>query len=148
MSTPLLLSNNFVLKALKENISLSPMKLQKIIYFTYRDYLQLTNARLFSELISAWKFGPVVESVYNHFKPFGSSSISKFYRNSGGEVLILSESVDPFGGIIQSVWNKYRHYNGIELSKITHQEGSAWYKAWTTRKKYLDDKDIKNEQLE
>ena len=148
MSTPLFLANNFILKALQEKMPLSPMKLQKLIYFTYRDFLQRTNNQLFSESISAWKFGPVVESVYHHFSPFGSSSIDKFYKDSAGAVSILSESSGAFGAIIRSVWEKYRFHSGIELSRITHKVGSAWYKAWTTRRPYLNDEDIKNEQSE
>jgi uncharacterized phage-associated protein len=124
------------------------MKLQKLIYFTYRDYLKKENNDLFSEPISAWKYGPVVESVYNHFKPFGAKSINKFYRNSVGDVAILSESSEVFGSVIKSIWEKYRPFSGIDLSKITHREGSAWYKAWTNGKKYLDDEDIKNEPSE
>jgi uncharacterized phage-associated protein len=148
MSTPLFLSNNFILKALKEEVALSPMKLQKLIYFTYRDYLRKTGNQLFSELICAWKYGPVVESVYNHFKPFGSSSINKFYKNSAGDVSILSESSEGFGDVVRSVWGKYREYSGIDLSKITHREGTAWYKAWTAGEKYLRDEDIKDERVE
>ena len=146
MSAPLFLSNNFIMKALQEKISLSPMKLQKLIYFTYRDYLQSTGKQLFSEPISAWKYGPVVESVYNHFKPFGANGINKFYKNSAGEVSILLESFAPFGDAIRQVWDRYRCYTGIDLSKITHKERSAWYKAWTTGKAYLENEDIKNER--
>ena len=148
MSTPLFLSNNIIMKALQEKISLSPMKLQKLIYFTYRDYFKLTDGKLFSEPISAWKFGPVVESVYNHFKPFGASSINKFYKNSVGDVFVLSEAADAFGSVIKSVWGKYCHKTGIELSNMTHIPGTAWHKAWTSGYGYLKDEDIKNELSE
>ena len=148
MSTPLFLSNNFVMKALQEKISLSPMKLQKLIYFTYRDYLQSTDNQLFSEPISAWKFGPVVESVYNHFKPFGSRSINKFYKNSAGEVCVLAESSEVFGNVIRLIWGKYRTFSGIYLSGLTHKPGTAWHKAWVSNAIYLKDDDIKNEQPE
>jgi uncharacterized phage-associated protein len=146
MSTPLFLSNNFIQKALREDVTLSPMKLQKLIYFTYRDYLQATDVPLFSEPISAWRYGPVVESVYNHFKPFGANGINKFYKNSAGEVSVLLESSAPFGDIIRQVWDRYRCYTGIDLSRMTHKEGSAWHKAWTAGKAHLDNEDIKNER--
>jgi len=152
MSTPLYLANNFILKTLQESsreiISLSPMKLQKLIYFTYRDYMQTTDSPLFHEPICAWKYGPVVEVVYNHFKPFKASSIDRFYRDSDDGVHILNESHDPIGDLINSVWNRYRRYNGIELSNITHRPGSAWYIAWTNFKQFLDNEDIKNERVE
>jgi uncharacterized phage-associated protein len=133
---------------LKEKISLSPMKLQKLIYFTYRDYLKGSGNKLFSERISAWRYGPVVESVYNHFKPFEAQSINKFYRNGIGDVLKLSESSEIFGSVIKSVWEKYRGFSGIELSKITHRKGTAWHKAWLNDDDYLNDEDIKNEPSE
>jgi len=146
MSTPLVLSNNFILRALQENVLLSPMKLQKLIYFTYRDYLQTTGIQLFTEQISAWRYGPVVESVYNHFKPFGASSINRFYKDSAGDASILVETND-LGKVISSVWSSYRSFDGIVLSEITHRQGTAWYKAWMSRSAYLNNEDIKNERV-
>ena len=148
MSTPLYLSNNFISKALQEKIHLSPMKLQKLIYFSYRDYLQNVNAKLFNEPFCAWKYGPVVEVVYTHFKPFGADSINRFYRDSGDTVNILSEGNNVFGNIVNFIWQKYRYFSGIDLSNITHREGSAWYKAWTNGRPFLDDEDIKNERID
>jgi uncharacterized phage-associated protein len=121
------------------------MKLQKLIYFTYRDYLKITGVPLFSESISAWKYGPVVESVYHHFSPFGAHSINRFYRDSIGEVKILQEENNLFGGVIKGVWDRYRCYTGTDLSNMTHKEGTAWHKAWANKKPYLADEDIKNE---
>ncbi|MDR0490372.1 MAG: DUF4065 domain-containing protein [Oscillospiraceae bacterium] len=148
MSTPLYLANNFIHKALQEDISLSPMKLQKLAYFTYRDYLQSAKESLFNEPFCAWKYGPVVEVIYSHFKPFGANSINRFYRDSSGDVLVIDEGSMPFGGIINAVWRKYRFFSGIELSEITHREGSAWHKAWTGRRPFLDNGDIKNERID
>ena len=148
MSTPLHLANNFIQKALQEDISLSPMKLQKLIYFTYRDYLQGTGDKLFIDPFCVWKYGPVVEVVYSHFKPFGANSINRFYRDSNDSVHIIDESVINFGATLNAVWNNYRHLSGIDLSKITHREGTAWYKAWTTHVPFLNNEDIKNEHVE
>jgi uncharacterized phage-associated protein len=135
------------MKALQENIDLSPMKLQKLIYFTYRDYLQRTNNKLFYEPICAWKYGPVVEVVYNHFRPFGANSINRFYKDSSDDVHILKETSNPFSNIFNSLWRQYRHLSGIELSRITHKVGTAWYIAWTKSEPFLADEDIRNEPI-
>lgn len=147
MSTPLFLANNFIKKALTEGISLSPMKLQKLIYFTYRNYYQATRKKLFSEPIETWQYGPVVEVVYAHFKPYGARSVDKFYRNSAGETLMLDESVPEVGSAICNVWERYKSYSGTTLSQITHQDGGAWQKANDRGSIYLSDEDILDDRV-
>jgi len=142
MSKPIYLANNFIQKALQEDISLSPMKLQKLIYFVYRDYLQKTEKPLFAERIGTWEHGPVVGSVYQEFKGYGRKSIKKFARNGSGDVRVLNEKDKQFGEVLNNVWNKYKHYSGSELSRITHQEGSAWSQARKEDVGYLRDEDI------
>ena len=51
---PLIISNNILSIAYKENIKITPMKLQKLLYFVYRDYLKETNEPLFSERLEVW----------------------------------------------------------------------------------------------
>jgi uncharacterized phage-associated protein len=121
------------------------MKLQKLIYFTYRDFIQTTGARLFHEPICAWKYGPVVEVVYYHFKPFAANSINRFYRDSKNTVRVLSEPNQKFGEVIGSVWARYKNHSGFELVKTTHEHGSAWHKATVERKQFLSDGDIIND---
>ena len=145
VTTALVLSNNFIRKTLNEEIPLSPMKLQKMIYFAYRDYLQQTGNQIFSEPFSAWKYGPVVESVYYQFNAFGAKSITKFYRDSIGDVRSISES-GTIGDIINAIWREYKLFDGIRLSQITHREGTAWHKAWISSVPYLEDEDIRNER--
>ncbi len=40
------------------------LKLQKLLYFAYAEFLLRTGERLFKEPILAFKYGPVVESVF------------------------------------------------------------------------------------
>ncbi|MCP5793232.1 DUF4065 domain-containing protein, partial [Klebsiella pneumoniae] len=77
---------NNILK--KQN--LTPIKLQKILYYVYVNCLVKHDAKLFDQPIEKWKFGPVVSDVYHSFKMHGTSHISttvsgyKFTDNADG----------------------------------------------------------------
>lgn len=147
-ANPLFLANNYIDRALKEDVSLSPMKLQKILYFTYRDYLQKCNKSLFSERFGAWKYGPVLETVYHEFKHYGSSSISNYdavLDDTTGEprAYKVNENDSPMlKQVINDVWDACKEKNGVELSVLTHREEGAWYAAYQADKEFLDDNDI------
>ena len=69
MVPALVLANNFIVEAQNGNIkNLTPMKLQKLMYFTYGRYAAQTGRQLFSENFQAWQYGPVLSSVYQEFK--------------------------------------------------------------------------------
>lgn len=143
------LANSILKKAFREQIPVTPMKLQKLIYFIYRDYLQKCNKPPFTEQFETWQYGPVLPSVYDEFKSFGSNKITKFAKDAQGDVYIVNESTSPaLTHSINTVWNKYKAYNGIALSQITHKDGSAWSKAFESGELTLDVKDIMNDRTE
>ncbi|MDR0406103.1 MAG: DUF4065 domain-containing protein [Clostridiales bacterium] len=146
MFTSLHVANNVLHKAFRDHEKITPMKLQKLLYFIYREYLIATQIPLFSERFQAWQYGPVLGAVYTHFKRYHSHGIKKYYEDSEGNVYLVDEDCDEhLKRALNLVWGKYHDWNGIELSELTHKEGTAWYNAVKYRKLYLDDKDIINE---
>lgn len=145
MITSVMVANNFIMRALNEKISLTPMKLQKLIYFLYKDYLKATDERLFTDQFEAWQYGPVLTSVYDEFKGFGANSITRFARDSLGDVYTALEEGD-FKICFERIWERYKYCSGWELSKMTHADGTAWSEAIKNNYYYLRDEDIKNEQ--
>ena len=83
MITALDVSNNILKRGFDDDIDITPMKLQKMLYFVYRKYLQETGKSLFNERFETWKYGPVLSSVYYGFKKYGSNSIRDYYRPKG-----------------------------------------------------------------
>lgn len=145
-TSPLIVSNNILELAFREGIPVTPMKLQKLLYFLYREYLKKTKEPLFSERFEAWKYGPVLPSVYSQFSSYRDKKIDKYYEDSNGKSYKIRENVnDDFYEVLFNVWCKYKMYDGIALSNITHREGSAWRKAWLQGDSYLHDGDIANE---
>lgn len=142
------LSNTILKKSFDEDIPVSPMKLQKLIYFIYRDYLQSTGSPLFTEEFQTWQYGPVLRSVYDEFKTFKAKPITRFAKTANNEVYVINEAADEdLCASINNVWGKYKYGDGISLSKITHLEGSAWRKAYESQRLTLDDEDIKNDYV-
>lgn len=69
-------ANTVLKKSFEELIQVSPMKLQKLLYFIYADYLKKTKEPLLSEKFQVWQYGPVLSSAYYEFKswPFRNKS--------------------------------------------------------------------------
>ena len=51
--------------------TISNLKLQKILYFAWKDFYKATGEYLFKEEFEAWKFGPVVSEVYYEYCAYG-----------------------------------------------------------------------------
>ena len=123
------------------------MKLQKLIYLVYKRYYQQYRKSLFTEKFEVWKYGPVVRSVYDEFRGFGSNRISRYATEKDGSALVVDEDKSAtFKMALDSVWNKYKYYDGIPLSEMTHRQGTAWWKAAKNNAPYLNDCDIEQEE--
>lgn len=125
-------ANAFIERAKKYGISdLSPMKLQKLVYFAHAWQLALTGKPLIDEPICAWRYGPVVQSVYNTFRGYGSGHIPTpavaYEHNQGVPFPVIPTVNDKEGAqLIDAVINTYGNQSAIFLSNLTHQSGSAW----------------------
>ena len=137
------LCNNILLRGANNGVKITPMKLQKLMYFICRDYAKQYGTSPISEQFEVWQYGPVLPSVYLEFKPFGANPITEYARDAQGAAYMVSEKDNPgLAQIIDSVWQKYHSTSGIELSRITHQPGSGWYRAYTERRQYITEEDL------
>jgi uncharacterized phage-associated protein len=137
-------ANTFLVLAQREDISISNMKLQKLVYFAYRSYLHDTDKTMFNEKFEKWTFGPVLPSLYSKLKGNRDKSIIGFIKTDDEQynMINLEQNSDVAFAIV-NVWEKYKCYSANDLSEITHQPGSAWSKA--PNRGYLDLSDIKSE---
>lgn len=130
-TSPLFISNNLLHLSFNENIFITSMKLQRLLYLIYRDYLIETNQSLFSERFEVWKYGPVLSSIYNNFCQYYDNPITHYYKSCNKIIYQVNEKTNPiFSKVLYSVWNIYKFQSGIVLSKLTQRQGTAWYKAW------------------
>ncbi len=148
MVSALNVSNNILERGFAEEIDITPMKLQKLVYLVFKNYYQDTKSVLFQDKFEVWKYGPVVRSIYDEFKHYQGNAIKDFCKESDGSILIVNEKSSPrFKKAIDTIWGKYKMFDGIPLSEMTHRQGTAWYKAAKNNEVYLSNEDILNEEV-
>nr|DAK45685.1 MAG TPA: hypothetical protein [Caudoviricetes sp.] len=146
MITALNIANNFLERAFQEKIPISPMKLQKLIYILFKEYLKKTGKLLFTERFEAWQYGPVLPSVYSEFKGFKGNPVKNFALNADKSITKVKIGTgSELYNVFYEVWGKYKYKTGFELSDLTHKKEGAWDKAVKNKSYILNDKDIERE---
>lgn len=140
------LANTVLDRAFTERVPITPMKLQKILYFLNAEYVKRTGRMLQDEPFLRWKYGPVAYSVWAEFSSFRANPITHMGADAQGNILILDSSADrTFRECFERVWQATKSVDGGWLSSITHFPGSAWIKARDNSQEVLSTVDIKND---
>lgn len=143
---PTLVANNVLNRAFAEKCAVSPMKLQKILYFIASEYQKESKEPLFTENFETWEYGPVLRSVFYEFRPFSRNFISQFAKDADNHSRMVDEKEDPkLKRILERVWEVTRGRTAVDLSQITHMEGSAWDTAFQSRNPFLAPNDIESD---
>lgn len=110
----------------------SPLVLQKLLYFIQGVYSALYGKALFQEECRAWVHSPVYPEVYELFSDFKYNPIddARFAMLDGAADALTKEEKD----VVDLVVNTFGMYGGKMLEKITHNE-DPWKEA---RKGYGD----------
>lgn len=125
----------FLQLASVDDMSLTPMQLQKLVYIAHGWSLGLFDDPLVSDDVSAWKFGPVIEPLYQHFKEFRASPVRIPPQIVNGYVCSAGFD-DRDETVISAVWQSYRGLTGPQLSDLTHQSDTPWDTVWNKREGY------------
>jgi uncharacterized phage-associated protein len=151
MSYPAItIANELIKLSLSEEIPVTPMKLQKMIYLANGISYKRKGKKLIDERFEAWDYGPVVESVYHEFKEYRGDPIPE-PKNvpvfKDGETFNSSavNVADDDLQIIKEAWDNAKNLDGITLSKWSHNHSSPWDKAFHAQPKavYISDNEIK-----
>ncbi len=127
--------NYFLELANIDGEAISPMKLQKLLYLAHGWSLALADKPLLDKEIQAWKYGPVIPSVYQTFKEFGNDDItiraSGFSYEDGKFVTLYPELPDGIEhqwvrDLLKKVWEIYKPLTAAQLSTLSHLPGSPW----------------------
>ena len=131
-----------VAKIFLKLVPMSHLKLQKMIYLAYKDYLVKYGKKMFSEEIVAFKYGPVVSEVYQMYKKSGASEIEltdddetpfKIKDTAIPAIFIkLTRADDGFSKFdsIARVLKKYGNRTAGELVDYTHSQDATWDKVY------------------
>jgi uncharacterized phage-associated protein len=126
MYETLRLANYFVDRGIKENDPVTLMKLTKLLYFAHGLSLAFYAEPLINEEFEAWKFGPVLRSLYHQAKQYGSDRIRERLEGDFGGDTSPKTLTHRQKHILDTVWKNYGHMPAFQLSAITHESGSPW----------------------
>ncbi|MEL6469740.1 MAG: type II toxin-antitoxin system antitoxin SocA domain-containing protein [Cyanobacteria bacterium J06623_4] len=118
-------ANFFLMMGRNEGVPITPLKLQKLIYFAHGWCLAIAKKPLIQESIEAWRYGPVIANLYYEFREFGSHPITrpaKYTRDAETQI----EADDFTVSLLKKVWDEYKAYGPLELSAMTHLPNTPW----------------------
>ena len=118
----------------------TPLTLQKLLYFIQGIYSALYDGYIFTETCEAWQHGPVYRDVYNLFRDFKYNPIddARFAVLRGKEALLDKEERLVADLVLQT----FGMYGGKTLERITHKEDP-----WLQARKGYEEFDSSNEEI-
>lgn len=135
-------SNTILNRSFEDNLRITPMKLQRILYFVASEYAKQTGKNLFDEQFQAWKYGPVLVSVYTKFGVFKGENINVYGKDAVGNAYMVDERANPvLTAIVDRVWFACKNIPAVTLSRLAVGEGSAHLRSDDLRIKHYDVKE-------
>ena len=125
------------------------LKLQKMLYYIYADFLLKTNQKLFSEELVAFRYGPVVPEIYHKYKYHKSRLITEEKEDDVFELstnlsatisfmkIVSSENgIEAMSSILATLI-KYGEYSASELVDRTHKEHGPWERTYIPNENHI-----------
>jgi uncharacterized phage-associated protein len=137
--SPAKVANSIVKIAQSLDVNIDPLKIQKLLYFSHGWSLAINGRGLINEPFHAWKFGPVLSSVYHEFKRYGNGAIKHFMSeivqdksnsknvNLFWKTNFIPESDQETLELLKHIIKKYAKFSAITLSHMTHLKKSPWH---------------------
>lgn len=129
-----------VAKYILTKVDCTHLKLEKLVYLCYADYLCQEREKLFLDSIYAYRLGPVVESVYEKYKRSGSGLLAVeddefiYTTDERKAQAIRSRIISSKDGVkkiysIDQTLKRYGMLSASELVKVTHSALGPWVQA-------------------
>jgi len=96
---------------------ITPLALQKLLYYAQAFYKVFNGEYLFKDDCEAWVHGPVYRNIYYKYKDHGYNPIEKNITEYG-----CIELTEPEGEILDSIITNFGCYSGKVLERMTHIE--------------------------
>jgi uncharacterized phage-associated protein len=104
---------------------MSPMKLQKMLFYTQGWHLATTGNPALDKPFEVWRYGPVVSQIYHDLKRFGAGPVTEYVKDlSDGKAYVVHIAETNLYKSIDIAWEKYVGIPAVNLSAMTHEPGS------------------------
>lgn len=135
----------FLLRAINDGDLITPLKMQKLLYFAYAWTLAKVGVKLFDDKFEAWPNGPVVPSLYKELKKYRYAPIEWEYL--GFDPLkqpdyFKNKFTPKVLDILDKVYRRYGIKSAFELVTLVHNDP-----AWKEARKGLSSTDPSNKVL-
>lgn len=128
------IANYFIDKAKQCNEPIKPLRLMKLVYIAHGFMLALLDRSALNprfDVVEAWKFGPVVPSIYHTFKHYRDQPITQksvVFVGEDGDIEFEEPNLvdEDYKEVCDFVWDRYRAYNDSDLVSLTHARNTPW----------------------
>lgn len=132
----LAVANYFIDLAHNDNKDLTQLGLMKRVYIAHGFSLAINNKPLLDDRfdkVEAWKYGPVIPSVYHSFKqykaePITDKAVVMEWNDDNGSMSFPEPSLEDENAkkIAAMVWKRYHDFSDKEMVSLTHRKGTPW----------------------
>ncbi len=142
-----------IAKYILSKIKCTQLKLQKLVYLCFADYLCDTGKKLFTDSIYAFKYGPVVDTVYKRYKKYGYKPITEEKNDinstvpempAKSRILFAADGTEKMISI-ETTLKKYGQLTASQLVELTHKESTPW--TMTPKSTWISYSEIKPEMI-
>ncbi len=129
------IANFFLDYADSHKVELSPLALQKLLYFSQGWHLAIFDHPLVKNGFEAWERGPVLRIVYDCFKRINISAPIKTRAKTFDPINNLNIAVEYELSVeeekfLEKMFSYYGYKNAYELSDLSHERGGPWDLIW------------------
>jgi uncharacterized phage-associated protein len=127
---PRAIANLLLQEARSRELSVSNLKLQKLLFLCHAFYLVETGRSLVRGSFEAWQYGPVHREAYDAFKRFGAKAITedadKFDPVTGTRKPLAIPADRAALDVVRKVVRFYGDWTPGELVGLTHAKNGPW----------------------
>lgn len=102
--------------------TITPLKLQKLLYYAQGYFLAINDKPLFKEDFQAWAHGPANPEIYDKYRVYGSNAID------APDINTVPEFENNIVDFLYDIWATFGIYDGKYLEELTHKE-APWINA-------------------
>ncbi len=121
-------ANAFLDLAKEDKKKITNLQLVKMLYVAQGMSLAIFNKPLFDDdRIEAWRYGPVIPSIYHEFKQFKDNPIESKSICQDCDEYEEPELVDERKkNVVLLTWKLYKDIPAERLIQLTHKAGTPW----------------------
>ncbi|MEI7575911.1 MAG: type II toxin-antitoxin system antitoxin SocA domain-containing protein [Armatimonadota bacterium] len=131
MFDPLLPANTIVQWHLEQMVTVTPLRVQKVLYYSHGWHLALAGYPMVSSPMEAWTWGPVNPRVYAAFERYSKDEPIRHlaFRENGESRKLEDESNEHSryaASLARAVCDSLKGMSDTALFESTHEEGTPW----------------------